>query len=153
MIVQMIFYIKAIHIYINKAHMIDVQNATKHFMRRKALLWIRIKHFLYKVLCIVRNLRPWVPLKVNNRANNCQCHPLLSLFMKAQQMLFTSIFLKTEEQIGKMYAKQIHQILDHIILTVLKEIFFLISLLSLPTCSESTNCLSAIFSSNLHEVK
>ncbi len=66
------------------------QNITKHFLSCKPPFRISVKHFLHKVLCIIRDFRPRVPLKINDRANDCLSYPLFSFWLKKEKTQCTS---------------------------------------------------------------
>lgn len=48
---------------------------TKDFFNSQAVIRVGIKHTPHQVLGILRNMRPRIPLKVDNRLHNCLCNP------------------------------------------------------------------------------
>lgn len=76
-------------------------NITKNLLSCESSSWIRVKHLLYKILCIIRNLRPWISLEINHRPNNCLGYSLFSLCTYSVE--FQAI---TEKAVSKLMEAQ-----------------------------------------------
>lgn len=61
-------------------------NITKNLLSCESSSWIRVKHLLYKILCIIRNFRPWIPLEINHRTNNRLGYSLFSLCKYSEEL-------------------------------------------------------------------